>query len=341
MAPLNFSVLDLCPVPSDLTPGEALNNSIALAQEADALGYHRYWLAEHHNMAMLACSVPELLIARIAAATPRIRVGAGGIMLPNHSALHVAETFRVLEAMTPGRIDLGLGRAPGTDGRTALALRRGAAEGEDDFLAQLSDLVGYFNDALPQGHRFERVAAAPTGVDMPPIWILGTSYFGAQVAAINGFGFAFAHHITPEPAVEAMRIYRSQFKPSQFGDAPRAILSLHVLCADSQDEADELARIGDTALIHVISGRTRARFPTRAEALAYNFSLEEDRHRPTRAGRIKAGTPDILRDYILELAQTTQADEIMITSMIGEHQARVKSYRLLADALEIERFAEA
>lgn len=333
MAKLKFSVLDLSPVPGDLYPGAALQNSIALAQEAERLGFHRYWLAEHHNMAMLACSVPEILIARIAAATTHMRIGAGGIMLPNHSALHVAETFRVLEALTPGRIDLGLGRAPGTDGRTALALRRGAPDGENDFIAQLSDLIGYLNDAMPRGDRFENVAAAPTGVQMPPLWMLGTSFFGAQVAAANGFGFAFAHHITPEPAQRALQIYRENFKPSPFGEEPRSIISLHVLCADDEAEAQALARVADLALIHVISGRTRVRFPTRDEAAAYEFSPQEEAHRPTRAGRIKAGTPEALRDYILAMAETCGVDEVMITSMIGDHAARVKSYRLLAGAL--------
>ena len=333
---LKFSILDLCPIPADQTPGQAIENSVALAREAEALGFHRYWLAEHHNTMMLACSVPELLITRVAGATSRIRVGAGGIMLPNHSALHVAESFRVLEAMFPGRIDLGIGRAPGTDNRTAMALRRDVGAGEEDVIVQLSDLVGYFADTMPHGHRFESVGAAPMGIQMPPVWMLGTSFFGAQAAAANGFGFAFAHHISPGPALEAMRLYRETFRPSPFGDKPHAMISLHVLCAEEQEEADELARIADLALINVMTNRNRSRFPTRAEALAYEFTPEQEERRPTRVGRIKAGTPDMLRDYILEIAEKSQADEIILNALVGEHEARLKSYRLLAKALGLD-----
>ena len=204
-----LSVLDLSPVSTGSTSAQALRNTVDLAQLADELGYTRHWLAEHHNTRLIASSVPELMIGHVANATKRIRVGSGGVMLPNHSPLHVAEAFRVLEALHPGRIDLGLGRAPGTDTVTALALRRSRqAVFSDEFPQQLDELLGFLSDDFAEEHPFRHVKAMPMDVGTPEIWLLGSSDFSAQLAAKLGLGFAFAHHIQPSPAIAALRMYR-------------------------------------------------------------------------------------------------------------------------------------
>ncbi|GAA4343041.1 LLM class flavin-dependent oxidoreductase [Pigmentiphaga soli] len=328
--PIKLSVLDLSPIPSGHTATDALANSVDLAGQAERLGYHRYWLAEHHSTAMLACSAPELLICRIAAVTATLRVGSGGVMLPNHSPLKVAENFRVLESMFPGRIDLGLGRAPGTDPVTASALRRGAP---DDFLQQLADLVGYLKDAMPADHPHARVRATPVGTPCPPIWILGSSTYGAQVAAANGFGFAYAHHIVPENVHAAMRIYRENFRASAFNQEPRAILAVSAICAPDAGEAERLAATADLAMMRTRSGKVRLPLPTVEEALAYRYEPAEESLRQYNRTRIHIGSPDMLRDELGELARQTQADELVVTSMIHSHAARVRSYALLAEAL--------
>lgn len=331
--PLKLSVLDLCPVPSGSTASDAINNSVDLARQVEAAGYQRYWFAEHHNTAMLACPAPELLICRVAAATERIRVGSGGIMLPNHSALKVAEMFRVLEAMFPNRIDLGLGRAPGTDSSTASALRREIGD-VDEFPHQLADLVGFLKDALPTDHRHAGVRAAPFGVPSPVMWILGSSTYGAQVAAANGFGFVFAHHIVPEHAVAAMRLYHDHFRASALGQSPKAMLGVAAICADTEEQAERLAATADLTMMRTRSGRRGDPVASVEEALAYRYSPQEEALRRYNRTRIHIGTPDQLRASLGALAAATQATELVITSTIHDHQARVRSYQLLAQALQ-------
>src|SRR2546430_9484601 len=237
-----LSVLDLSPV-TTATPGSAaLHNSLDLARLAERLGYTRYWLAEHHNLANIASSSPELMIGQIAAATSRIRVGSGGVMLPNHAPLMVAERFKVLEALFPGRIDLGIGRAPGTDPVTSLALRmRQQGSADDDFLERLQELLLMETKGYPEGHPFRSVRAMPSDVKLPPIWLLGSSNYSSQLAAAIGAGFAFAHHFATYDAAAAMRFYREHFRPSALRDRPYAILGVAVVCADTQEEAERLA----------------------------------------------------------------------------------------------------
>src|SRR5512132_4461944 len=211
MIPL--SILDLSPVSAGSTAAQALRNSLDLARLADTLGFTRYWVAEHHNLPSIASSAPDIMIGQIAAATARIRVGSGGVMLPNHAPLMVAERFKVLEALFPGRIDLGLGRAPGTDPVTSYALRRRQDAG-DDFLERLQELILFENNAFPEGHPFRSVRAMPQDVALPPIWLLGSSGYSAQLAAVVGAGFSFAHHFAEHDAVAAMLSYRDRFKPS-------------------------------------------------------------------------------------------------------------------------------
>jgi luciferase family oxidoreductase group 1 len=330
---LPLSVLDLSPVPSGSTSAQALRNTIELARAAEGWGYARYWLAEHHNLPGLASSSPEVMIGQVAAATARIRVGSGGIMLPNHSALKVAETFRVLEALHPGRIDLGIGRAPGTDGVTAAALRRSldgfAAE---DFPAQLGELLAYGGDGFPAGHPFASVRAVPADVPLPPIWILGSSDYGAQAAAALGVGFAFARHMNPRGAEGAMRAYRDLFRPSPAMERPTAILCVSAIAAETPERADELATSMGLGLVRMRQGRP-APLPSPEEAAAHRYTPhEQDQIRRYRRAQV-LGDPDAVRDEILALAELTAADEVMVMTSVHDHGARLRSYELIAEAL--------
>src|ERR1700742_62118 len=240
MIPL--SVLDLSVVTSATRPAAALRNSIDLARHVDTLGYTRYWLAEHHNLASVASPAPEIMIGQIAAVTKNIRVGSGGVMLPNHAPLMVAERFRMLEALFPGRIDLGLGRAPGTDGTTAFALRSRLDRREgDDFLERLHELTLWETRDFPAGHPYNNVVAMPDDTPLPPIWLLGSSDYSSELAAQVGMGFAFAHHFASYDAIEALIRYRQRFKPSGWRQTPSGILAVAVVSAESDAEAERLA----------------------------------------------------------------------------------------------------
>ena len=240
MIPL--SVLDLSPVTTTTTGAAALRNSLDLARLADQLGYVRYWVAEHHNLASIASSAPEIMIGQIAAATKRMRVGSGGVMLPNHAPLAVAERFKVLEALFPGRIDLGLGRAPGTDPVTSIALRRRQEiRDEDDFLERFQELLLLESRGFPHDHPFHHVRAMPADVALPPIYLLGSSGYSAELAAAIGAGFSFAHHFADYDAVAALTSYRAHFEPSPARDKPHAILAVAAVCADTDSEAERLA----------------------------------------------------------------------------------------------------
>src|SRR5580700_8664691 len=226
-----LSVLDISPVPSGSSSSDALRNTLDLAKLTDALGYRRYWLAEHHNTALIASTSPEVMIGHVADVTQRMRVGSGGIMLPNHAPLKVAETFRVLEALHPGRVDLGLGRAPGTDSLTALALRRSRELlGADDFPARLQDLLTFLDHGFPPGHPLERIRAMPDDVPMPEVWLLGSRDFSAELSARLGRRFASAHHIQPLPAIAALRMYREHSQPSEYRKEPEALIGVSVVC---------------------------------------------------------------------------------------------------------------
>ena len=240
MIPL--SILDLSVVTTGTKPAVALRNSIDLARHADALGYVRYWLAEHHNLASVASPAPDLMIGQIAAVTSRIRVGSGGVMLPNHAPLVVAERFKMLEALFPGRIDLGLGRAPGTDGATAHALRSRLDRREgDDFLERLHELTLWETRDFPPGHPYNNVVAMPDDTPLPPIWLLGSSDYSSELAAQVGMGFAFAHHFASYDAIEAMTNYRAHFKPSGWRATPHGILAVAAVAAETDAEAERLA----------------------------------------------------------------------------------------------------
>lgn len=341
MTTLPLSVLDLSPVGSGSSSPQALRNTLDLARLVDGLGYTRYWLAEHHNIPSVASSAPEVLIGHVASETARIRVGSGGIMLPNHSPLKVVETFRVLEALHPGRIDLGIGRAPGTDGMTALALRRSReALGADDFPEQLAELFAFASDGFPDDHPFRSITATPNDVPLPPVTLLGSSGYSAQLSASLGLGFAFAHHISPAGAVPAMRAYRSGFVPSAELARPEAILALSVICAETDEEARYLAASLDLVLLRLRTNQ-RGPLPTPEEALAYPYTAAERALIESLRPMYMAGSPETVRAKINELAAATGADEVMILTTVHDHAARRRSYELLADAFELRQFTPA
>lgn len=331
-----LSVLDLSPIDSGSTSTQALQNTLDLARRVDQLGYTRYWLAEHHNTSMLASSSPEIMIASVAQATNHLRVGSGGVMLPNHSPLRVAESFRVLEALHPGRIDLGIGRAPGTDQVTALALRRSEeALGADDFPQQLAELLAFAGEGFPDGHPFRSVSASPSDVVLPPIWLLGSSGYSAQAAAALGVGFAFAHHINPLAALPAIRAYREQFQPSERLKEPKVIFATSVVCAETDERAEELAASMRLVWLRLQRGRTGP-LPTPEEALAYPYTAAERAQMQTYNSRLTAGSPATVHAKLRKLVEQSGADELMIGAFIPGHENRVRSYELLAEAFELQ-----
>jgi luciferase family oxidoreductase group 1 len=327
-----LSVLDLAPVGEGSSPAAALQASLVLAQEAERLGYTRYWVAEHHNMPGIASSSPPVLLAHAAAVTSTIRLGSGGVMLPNHSALVVAEQFGMLEALHPGRIDLGIGRAPGTDRLTARALRRNPlAQAVDDFPEQLIELFGYFDGAFPEGHPYRSITATPGLGYRPAVWLLGSSDYSAQAAGMLGLPFSFAHHFAAGNTLPALTAYREAFRPSKHLDEPHVMLGVSAMCAETDEEARWLAGPGALAFVRLRSGRP-GRYPTPEEAAAYNFTPQEREVVKAWTGSHVVGSPETVRRRLVELVDRTDADELMITTMTHGPAARLHSYRLVADA---------
>jgi luciferase family oxidoreductase group 1 len=327
-----LSVLDLSPV-TTATPGSAaLRNSLDLAKLADRLGYKRYWLAEHHNLASIASSAPEIMIGQIAAATHRIRVGSGGVMLVNHAPLMVAERFKVLEALFPGRIDLGLGRAPGTDPVTSYALRRRQdARDGDDFLERFQELILLERGGFPEQHPFRSVQAIPADVALPPVWLLGSSGYSAELAATVGMGFAFAHHFAEHDAASAMLTYRAHFKPSESLSEPSAILAVAAIAADTDAEAQRIATSTDLHFVRRAKGEYLP-LESPAEAAAYPYTAADRERIARHRERLIVGCADSVKNRLLALSEATRADELMITTMAYDHDARRRSYELLARA---------
>ena len=332
---MDLSVLDLVSMWNGETAGEAIRESLEMARYVERLGYTRYWFAEHHNAVWQASSAPELLIAYAASATTTIRVGSGGVMLPNHSALKVAENFRTLEAMHPGRIDLGIGRAPGTDGMTALALRRSRqALAVDDFPNQMEELLGFLSGSLPLDHPFRRIVPTPVTPTTPTIWMLGSSGYGAQFAAEHGLGMAFAHHISRDMAVPALQSYRRNFQPSPYLAAPRSILATSVFCADTDEQAEDVAALMD--LFRQRLGRGAFTPPTIAEAHAYRRTMAERGVPSVARTHDLIGAVERVVPNLRALAEAAQADEIMVLTFATDPIARRHSYDLLAEAFALQ-----
>ena len=322
-----LSVLDLSPIPSGRPASSALHETIDLARAAESFGYRRFWLAEHHNIPSVASSAPMVMIAAVAAATQTIRVGSGGIMLPNHAPLAVAETFRVLEGLHPGRIDLGLGRAPGTDQLTAYALRRGR-EGGDDFPQQFAELLAYV-DGFPDDHPFKPLKAIPDDVPLPPVWILGSSLYGGQAAAAFGTGFAFAGHFGSADPAEAVRGYRTRFEPSSRLDHPQVMLGVAAIAAESEDRAEELARANDLTMVRLLQNRPGP-VPTPEEAAAHPWTSSELALAAQRRRFISVGTPEQVCEDLERRRVESAADELIITTQVHDAAERQLSYELIA-----------
>jgi luciferase family oxidoreductase group 1 len=338
---VKLSILDLSPVSEGSTGSHALHNSIDLATRADGLGYTRYWIAEHHNIPSVASSTPEIMIGQIARATSRMRVGSGGIMLPNHTPLKVVEAFRVLEALFPERIDLGIGRAAGTDPTTAMALRRLTDPmAHVGFDRELQEVLAFAGKGFGGDHPFRDVVAMPSDVRLPPVWLLGSSGHSARIAATNGLGYAFALHISPnlELAAAAFADYRSFFVPSERIDRPQTLLALSAVCAETDERAHSLAASLELAFVRMQRGRPA---PIASPEDAARELNEFDRALLSRAlaagTRHVTGDPESVRRQILQLVERTGVDEVMIMTTIFAHEDRIRSYELLAHAFGLQQ----
>ncbi len=328
---LRLSALDQSPVRSGATPADAIRETLELARAADRLGYHRYWLAEHHSTPALAGPSPEVLIPQVAALTTGIRVGSGGVMLQHYSALKVAESFRVLEALYPGRIDLGVGRAPGSDQVTAMALASGEAPRVDDFAQKVADLLGFLHGDLPPDHEFAKILAMPTGPTAPEVWLLGSSDASASMAAHFGTAFSFAHFISADGGPEVTRAYLRAFKPSPRLAAPLASAAVFVVCAERAEDAERLAQSRDLHIVRLYTGRS-GRYPSVAEAEAYQYSPREWAIVEHARRRRVAGTPAQCRERIEALAADYGVDEVVVVTITESWETRRRSYELLAGA---------
>ena len=328
---MKLSVLDQSPIRSGCSAADALRETIELARITEQLGYYRYWVAEHHGSASFAGSSPEVLISTLAARTSRIRIGSGGVMLMHYSPLKVAENFRVLETLYPGRIDLGIGRAPGSDGITAAALAYGSKIGIEYFPARLADLIAFVGGRPPYTEALAPVHATPAPATNPELWMLASTQDGAHLAAHFGLPLAFAHFIGPEHAAASCRTYREAFRPSEAQPEPRVSLGVFVLCADSDAEAQSLARCRDVWRLRVERGEFLP-FPSIAEAFDYPISEAERERIAARRGHQILGTADRVRAQLDELAGRCAAEELVIVSITPEFSQRVRCYELLAGA---------
>jgi luciferase family oxidoreductase group 1 len=323
---IKLSVLDLAPIVEGGDAASALANSLDLARHAEQLGYRRFWLAEHHSMPGIASSATAVALAHIGAGTSTIRIGAGGIMLPNHAPLVIAEQFGTLESLFPGRVDLGLGRAPGTDQAAAYALRRNLNSDHNQFPRDVVELMNYFRPTEPQ-----RVRAIPgEGLDIP-IWILGSSTFGAQLAAMLGLSYAFASHFAPQQLEEALHVYRAGFRPSRQLAEPYVMLSFNVFAADSEEEAHFLATSMQQAFVNLRSGNPSP-LPPPVRGFADTLPPPHRAMLDQVLSCSAVGTPDTVQSAMQAFAARTGADELMVTCQIFDHQARLRSFKIAAEA---------
>ena len=331
---LRLNVLDQSPIRPGSTPREALLETVQLARLADRLGYTRFWVSEHHNTHTLAGSAPEVLIAHLGSQTQHIRLGSGGVMLPHYSALKVAENFRLLETLFPGRIDLGMGRAPGGDRLTAHALNPSNTFSEQDFVEQLLDLQAYLRDDQVPDTIHERVMAAPQAATVPELWLLSSSGQSGVFAAHLGMAFSFAQFINGNGGPAAVRQYRERFRPSRELAAPLANVAVFLLCAETEQKAQELRAALDLMLLRFGKGE-RGPFPTPAEAAAHRFTPEDHAQLAFNRNRVVSGTPAQVHAQLTEMAADYEVDEITAVTITASFEDRVRSYELLAEAFEL------
>jgi luciferase family oxidoreductase group 1 len=322
-----FSLLDLSPIPEGMTSADALANTVALARSAETAGYHRYWLAEHHNMPGIASAATAVVIGHVAEATSTMRIGAGGIMLPNHAPLMVAEQFGTLATLYPDRIDLGLGRAPGTDAATARALRRHLTP-EDSFPQDVQELIGYF-EAAPEG---THVRAIPGDGTQVPVWILGSSLYGAQLAAYLGLPYAFASHFAPAMLEQALQIYRDTFQPSKYLQKPYVMLAAGVCAADTDAEATFLRSSQLLAFARLRTGNP-GKLPRPTDDLGAEISPQVLEQVNLAMSCSATGAPETVHSQFRTILEKYQPDELMVTGMIHDHAARVRSFQIAAKVL--------
>ena len=336
---LRLNVLDQSPIRPGATARQAVLETVALARLADRLGYGRFWVSEHHNTNTLAGSTPEVLLAHLGSQTQRIRLGSGGVMLPHYSALKVAENFRMLETLFPGRIDLGMGRAPGGDRLTAHALNPSNTFSEQDFVEQLLDLQAYLRDDRVPETIHERVVAVPQAPGVPELWLLSSSGQSGLFAAHLGMAFSFAQFINGHGGAQAVRTYRERFRPSAELAQPLANVAVFVLCADTEAKAQDLRAAMDLMLLRFGKGE-RGPFPTSEEARNYRFSPPDQLHLAQNRGRVVSGTAGQVREQLTQLAAEFAVDEVTAVTITADFQDRLRSYELLAEAFDLAPAAE-
>lgn len=333
---MKLSILDLATVYNEESPSQTLKNSTELVQLADRLGYTRYWFAEHHNTKFQMSTSPDLLSAHAAALTKNIRIGSGGIMLPNHSPLKVVENFSILEALHPGRIDLGMGRASGTDGITNAALRNSNEPlSGQAIMNQLMEILAFFKREFPEDHPYKDISASPDSSLRPEIFMLGSSDGGMQIAAELGVGFAFAGQINPDLAIPMLKRYREMFKPSKYMSQAYSMLSITVICAETDEEAADIAGPAELQWVRWMTGQYKSAPPTLEEARAHKYTDEESAAREQNKGRFVIGSPTSVKEQLEHLTNEAEADEVIIVNMITDKEARHKSYELLAEAFQL------
>lgn len=332
MKNIRLSILDQSTISKGSDAVTAIKQTVNLVQKAEEWGYHRFWVSEHHNLASIAGSAPEVLIAHLAAVTKEIRLGSGGIMLPNHSSLKVAENFRLLETMAPGRIDLGIGRAPGGDRVTASLLNPRNRFKEEDYIQQINELQLYFNDRVQT--QYGIVRAIPVVYDEPPIWLLTSSGGSAYIAAEMGLGLAFAQFIAASGVKETIQTYRQAFIPSEIFEKPEVLIAIWVLCADTEEKANELKH----SLLHVFlqmeKGEIREGMPPYSEIKDYPYTDNDRMRMEAGSARIIAGTPEQVKQQIIDLAEDCDADEIMAAAITHLPEDKVRSFELLAQVFD-------
>ncbi|MCC3371721.1 LLM class flavin-dependent oxidoreductase [Cohnella sp. REN36] len=333
---MRLSLLDQSQIAEGRTAADALSETTRLAQAADRLGYHRFWVAEHHASMALASSSPEVLIAHLAANTQRIRVGSGGIMLPHYSAYKVAENFRVLEALNPGRIDVGLGRAPGGMPISTRALQEGKISHIDNYPQQVADLIGYLNDALPSGHRFAGLTASPVIPTVPELWLLGSSFGSAVIAAEIGASYAYAQFFGVPDSEVSVRHYKERFQPSALNDAPNLLAAVYVVCAETEAEAKRLASSTELFFLSLENGRLLDRFPSVETAESYPYTDYDLARLQAGSHRRIVGTPEQVKAKLGEMAERLGIDEFMIVTVTHDFEARLRSYELIAEAFGLK-----
>lgn len=326
-----LSVLDLAPIVEGSDPHETFKKSMELAQQVDRLNYHRYWLAEHHSMPGIASAATSVLIGYIAGGTKRIRVGSGGVMLPNHAPLVIAEQFGTLESLYPGRIDLGLGRAPGSDQQTARALRRDLSMTGEEFPQQLAELRSYFAPYDPSAPK--RVRAVPgEGLNIP-IWLLGSSGFSAQLAGQLGLPFAFASHFSPENTMPALDLYRRSFQPSEVLQEPYAMVCVNIVAADSDEEAEYLATSGKQMILDMIRGKTPGKMKPPVNNMDALWSDYERMVVERQSSTAITGSQETVKEKLQSFIEKTEVNEVMVTCQVYDQQARLRSYELIAELM--------